>query len=89
MKNRVWINVGDIVLISLRDFQDEKADIILKYFDEEAKLLKSYGELPEHTKINENEGEDEDVMFMHGAGDDDEDDEEEEKKEDDVDIEFI
>ena len=40
MKNRVWIGSGDILLISLRDFGDDlKCDIILKYFDEEAKEL--------------------------------------------------
>ena len=41
MRNRVWINSGDIVLISLRDdFGDDgKADIIMKYFDEEAREL--------------------------------------------------
>ena len=34
--------VTDIVLVSLRDFQDEKGDIILKYNSEEAKNLKTY-----------------------------------------------
>jgi hypothetical protein len=53
MKNRVWINSGDIVLIGLRDFGDDKADVIMKYYDEEAKELKELGELPEHVKINE------------------------------------
>lgn len=60
MRKRVWINTGDIVLISLRDFQDEKADIILKYSADEARNLKSYGELPETIKVNStdlNEGE--------------------------------
>jgi translation initiation factor 1A len=32
MRKKVWVNVGDIVLVSLRDFQDERGDIILKYF---------------------------------------------------------
>ncbi|CAD7932515.1 unnamed protein product [Amoebophrya sp. A120] len=53
MRKRVWVMVGDIVLVSLRDFQDEKGDIILKYMSDEAKNLKTYGELPENTKINE------------------------------------
>lgn len=34
MKRRVWIATGDVVLISLRDFQNEKCDIILKYTPE-------------------------------------------------------
>jgi len=53
MRKKVWVNLGDICLISLRDFQDEKADVILKYTAEEARNLKTYGELPENTKINE------------------------------------
>lgn len=27
---QVWVNTGDIVLVGLRDYQDEKADVILK-----------------------------------------------------------
>lgn len=49
------INVGDVVLLGLRDFQDNKADLILKYTPDEARLLKSYGELADTVKINEND----------------------------------
>ena len=34
---QVWINQGDIILISLRDFQDDKADVIVKYTADEAR----------------------------------------------------
>lgn len=34
-------------------FQDNKADVILKYNAEEARSLKAYGELPEHGKESE------------------------------------
>ncbi|KAI0822541.1 hypothetical protein BC628DRAFT_1327135, partial [Trametes gibbosa] len=51
----VWINQGDIILLSLRDFQDDKADVIVKYTADEARSLKAYGELPENAKINETE----------------------------------
>jgi len=47
----VWINAGDIILIGLRDYQDMKADVILKYNSDEARNLKAYGELPENGKI--------------------------------------
>jgi translation initiation factor 1A len=64
MRKKVWINAGDIVLIGLRDYQDEKADIILKYNPDEARALKSQGEIPDTTKINEEEGEEgEEVTF--------------------------
>merc|ERR1719487_1128652 len=62
MRKKVWINQGDIVLLSLRDFQDGKADVIQKYSSDEARKLKQYGELPETAKINETDvygGEDE------------------------------
>jgi translation initiation factor 1A len=55
MRKKVWINQGDIILLSLREYQDDKADVIQKYTPEEARQLKSYGELPDTTKINENE----------------------------------
>ena len=35
------------------DYQDAKADVILKYSPDEARNLKSYGEFPESVKINE------------------------------------
>ncbi|KAJ1959111.1 Translation initiation factor 1A [Dipsacomyces acuminosporus] len=53
MRKKVWINQGDIILLSLRDFQDDKADVIMKYTADEARALKQYGELPENAKINE------------------------------------
>ena len=40
-------------MLSLRDYQDEKGDVILKYSADEARSLKAYGELPESAKINE------------------------------------
>merc|ERR1712210_223903 len=53
MRKKVWVNQGDIVLVSLRDYQDEKGDIIVKYTSDEARSLKAYGELPDTVKINE------------------------------------
>ena len=77
LKNRVWINNGDIVLLGLRDFGDDKGDVILKYYDEEAKELKELGEIPEHVKINEGE-----FDFEGSDG-------EEVKEEDELDIDNI
>ena len=34
-------------MLGLRDYQDKKADVILKYNADEARNLKSYGEIPE------------------------------------------
>jgi len=83
LRKKVWINQGDIILLSLRDYQDEKGDVIMKYTADEARSLKAYGELPEHAKINETdtygaEGFEDNVEF-------DEDRESDEEKEIDVD----
>lgn len=47
LRKKVWMNVGDIILLSLRDFQEGRGDIILKYSSDEARSLKSLGEIPE------------------------------------------
>ena len=41
VKSGEGVMVGDIVLVSLRDFQDAKGDIIMKYNSDEAKNLKT------------------------------------------------
>lgn len=53
LKKKVWINIGDIVLIGLRDFQEEKGDIIFKYSTEESKFLKTYGEIPNNIPLDD------------------------------------
>lgn len=58
MRKKVWVAQGDIILVGLRDYQDEKADVIMKYTADEARVLKQYSELPEHIRIN-----DTDMMF--------------------------
>uniref|UniRef100_A0A8C7LIE2 S1-like domain-containing protein n=1 Tax=Oncorhynchus kisutch TaxID=8019 RepID=A0A8C7LIE2_ONCKI len=67
---QVWINTSDIILVRLRDYQDNKADVILKYNADEARRL------TENSKINETDtfgpGDDEDIQF-DDIGDDDKD----------------
>ena len=53
LRKKVWINAQDIILIGLRDYQDDKADVIMKYTSEEARNLKAYGELPESAQISD------------------------------------
>mmetsp|Transcript_3338 Transcript_3338/g.10411 ORF Transcript_3338/g.10411 Transcript_3338/m.10411 type:complete len:148 (-) Transcript_3338:192-635(-) len=52
MRKKVWVSTGDVILLGLRDYQDEKADVILKYAPDEARSLKAYGELPDNFKID-------------------------------------
>lgn len=58
MKNNIWIQMSDYVLVGLREFQDEKCDIIQKYTDEEVRALRCYGELPEHNDVTKTEEDD-------------------------------
>ena len=53
MRKKVWISVGDIVLVSLRDFQDHKGDIVHKYAPDESRQLKAMGEIPSTIRVNE------------------------------------
>ena len=45
LRKRSWCNQGDIVLISTRDFQDNKCDIIQKYNPDEVTVLIQYNEI--------------------------------------------
>lgn len=51
MRKRVWINNGNIVLLSIRNFDSSCCDIIHKYNDEEAQNLKNYGEIPSNINL--------------------------------------
>ena len=44
MRNRKFVNIGDVVIFSLRDFQDNKADIVHVYNGDEVRTLKKMGE---------------------------------------------
>jgi len=46
-RKRVFIKIDDVVLVSRREFQEGKVDIIHKYIDTEVKNLVNYGEIPE------------------------------------------
>ena len=67
MRKKVWVGAGDIILVSLREYQDGKVDIIHKYNADEARSLKAYGELPDNARINETAVD----MAMEGDGEDD------------------
>jgi len=79
LRKKVWINTGDIILLGLRDYQDTKADVILKYTSDEARNLKAYGELPDTVKIEtivQNEADGGADIEFEFCEDDDEDEEE-------------
>lgn len=81
LRKKVWMAQGDIILVSLRDFQDEQCDVVHKYNSDEARALKSQGELPNDAKINETDTfgheDEDDVNFEFGAADGSDEEEEE------------
>jgi translation initiation factor 1A len=54
--------------VGLREFEQEKADIIHKFSADEARSLQAYGELPANAKINQT------AIDMAMEGDEDEED---------------
>ena len=70
LRKKVWMGVGDIVLVSLRDFQTEsKCDCIHKYNADEARRLKAYGEIPENIEVGTNENEQQSDLVVFGDDD--------------------
>ncbi|KAA3673005.1 translation initiation factor 1A, partial [Paragonimus westermani] len=63
LRKKVWISNGDIILVGLRSYQDQKADVIMKYQNDEARTLKSLGEIPDTVKLEENN----DIQFDANA----------------------
>ncbi|CAD5117611.1 DgyrCDS6366 [Dimorphilus gyrociliatus] len=70
LRKKVWINQSDIILVGLRDYQDTKADVIMKYTADEARNLRNYGEIPENVRIEEGEQEEELVQFDNYSSED-------------------
>lgn len=47
LRKRAWVNLDSIVIISLRDYQDDKCDIIHTYNEDETHRLIKLGEIDE------------------------------------------
>jgi len=69
-KKRQWVKVGNYVLISLRDFQDDKADVIHVYNDQEMNDLKKYGYIGSELVPKDKQSQYEDMEFADLLGDD-------------------
>jgi translation initiation factor 1A len=52
-KKKVWIKLSDLVLVSLRDFEDAKGDVIHLYSMKEVARLKVEEEIPLSIKITD------------------------------------
>lgn len=52
-KKKIWIKAGNIVLVSLREYEDAKCDILYLYTEKESKRLKTEGEIPDTVVLND------------------------------------
>lgn len=62
IKKKMKIYSGDVVIVSLRDFQDEKCDIIHKYDTNDVIPLRNKGLIPESIK-NSFDNDDDNMVF--------------------------
>lgn len=76
MRKREWVNEHDIVLVALRDFEENKADIIHKYSADDANVLRKQGVLSlkgneEKAEGDDNDGDDiaDSIYFQEDAPD--------------------
>ena len=78
MRKRSFVNVNQLVLVSLRDFEDAKCDIIDSYDDNQFRKLKADGHVPDSISIEDEFEEETDMMpfdITDEVGDDVDDDE--------------
>lgn len=46
-KKKIWVLLGDIILVSRRDFQDNILDVVHKYQSDEIRKIHKDGEIPD------------------------------------------
>ena len=76
LKKKAWMAMGDVVLVSLREYENDKCDIILKYTEDEVRKLKQAKEIPDSIKVNEENSQKEDTGDIEFFGAEDDSDEE-------------
>ena len=85
MRKRCWIAVDNVILVSFREFEESKVDVIHKYTQEEVEKLIQYLEMPASfgkpsslvsTEDVSGEGVNEDSGFIWKNEDDDQEDDE-------------
>eukprot|EP00477_Mikrocytos_mackini_P000865 GAHX01000928.1.p1 GENE.GAHX01000928.1~~GAHX01000928.1.p1 ORF type:complete len:137 (+),score=24.03 GAHX01000928.1:42-452(+) len=59
LKSRVWIREEDIILVSLRDFEDDRCDAMAKYTSDLVKELVAHNHIPKSFLEYEQEDTDE------------------------------
>lgn len=57
MRKSEYIRVADLLLVSTREFQESKVDVLFRYNAAEARILKRWGEVPAMLMKEDREGE--------------------------------
>ena len=90
MRKRKFINQGDLVLVSIREWQDDICDIIDSYDESQAKKLKQEKHIPESFNLDEDnlyEDLNDDIEFISEMPPSD--DSDEESHDSDIDLDDI
>ena len=89
MRKRIWIANGDIIIVSLRDFEPEKCDVVEKYKEKEVAKLKKAGEIPDSMVLPSSSEADEEKEEKNDYGDiifEEQENDKGKKKDDDIDF---
>ena len=89
MRKRIWIANGDIILVSLRDFEPEKCDVVEKYKEKDVAKLKKAGEIPDSMVLPSSSEADEEKEEKNDYGDiifEEQENDKGKKKDDDIDF---
>jgi translation initiation factor 1A len=62
-RNKIFVKVNDVIIVSLRSFDDSKCDILYTYNTREVKELKKLGEIPSDVALDENKSSEKDIGF--------------------------
>jgi translation initiation factor 1A len=76
IRKKSWISMNDVVLVSLREYEDEKCDVLHAYKPHEVIYLQKLGEIPTSIKISDKADADEGqadlgIDFREGDSEDD------------------
>jgi translation initiation factor 1A len=84
LRKKVWINLNDLVLLSLREFDISKGDIIHKYTNDEEKKLKKMKIIPSVEVVNGRMEETDDIGFDYNTNTNTNDNTEEENTDEEI-----
>lgn len=80
IRKKTWISMNDVVLVSLRDFEDDKCDVLHGYKPIQVIYLQKLGEIPSSIKISDKDVDDDQKDIGIDFCNKDDEDEDEDKK---------